>query len=718
MITSSTAGHTGSGADQDSQGRPRSGGPDSTHNADADPGATAWAGPGLLPSAWQSSSTRATAARPNTAAAAAAAAMVPQASTTLATSPWAASLSATTVAAATVRHTAFPASPQSSWSVPGGSPKTTVSSPPSAASAAMFTSPVSPAPSSSSPSLSTSFQSLASPSFPTVVDETAAVTWRAPAARAKFYPVEDSPYVLPYDMSEANRSHLQAPLLSTGGARVLDMGCGSGSWSMDMGRQFPTATIIAADINPPAERPEKCPNNVSFVTEDVRLMTLALRKESWPSAIKELVRITKPGGYVEILEIGWNGPIGSLGRANLQKMTFAIKDFLSRVFDMDEEEFHQFALDMYEECAAAKPSATNSDATLLAVREKLARLRAARLALTQALSQEPNQKAARGDESLGRGMDNRRAAALQHTANNSLLTSDSMSSLSSPRPYGRSPDSDGLQNFEVLASQLDSVASLVDEVAGQAYQLGGASSTTEEPASVDAVSVSGATIGVNRPGSLRVVLPSSLPAGLPRALRDSLRSLDEVDTAGVLEAVNLMLDDLDRRVSLINKVTSDLGVPATPASAASDGVHPSANPSTTLIQNISASPTAASSSTVLQLLSSSLLSPAMTTQTAATDSFPSPVTTVGSLPPRTHSPPSSGTGLRPGSGSDTSASHGDPRLVARAARGASHATPFSPPLNPDWLPLGNGVGLATNPAYQVHMVCLRLPPALFKSQCD
>ncbi|KAJ1567942.1 hypothetical protein HK405_004199 [Cladochytrium tenue] len=420
--------------------------------------------------------------------------------------------------------------------------------------------------------------------------------------------------------------------------------------------------------------------------------------------------------------------------------------------------------------AVAKPEATTSDATLLAVREKLARLRAARSALSQALSQEPQHKAACEQEtgeprsstsptftastarpsasppsapprktsagisirplaapthltlgdsrpannavvgsssscpphppSLGSGMDSRRATARQHATNSSLLPSDSMSSSSSPNPYGQSPDSDGLQNIEVLASQLDSVASLVDEVAGQAHQFGGALPTTEELASADAVSDSGATIGVAHPGFLRVVLPTSLPAGLPRALRDSLRSLDEVDTADVLEAVNLMLDDLDRRVSLINKITSDLGVPATPASGASDGGRPStAYLSTTPFPNNSAAPpTAASSSSAPQLLSSSLSSSAMTTQqTAAIDSFPSPAATVGSFSPR-------GAGLRPGSGSDTS---------TRGLRIPSHAEPFSPLLIHDWPPLANIVGLAANPAYQLlHRLHLNRGPVI------
>ncbi|KAJ1560512.1 hypothetical protein HK405_006842, partial [Cladochytrium tenue] len=142
----------------------------------------------------------------------------------------------------------------------------------------------------------------------------------------------DSLYSLPADAAEKNRLHLQhivlrhlygtlfhAPLRATfeSGGNVLDVGCGSASWSLDVSRLFPRTSVSA-----------------------VRLLFLSIPADSWPGVIRELARVTKPGGYVEVHEfscrvfyfdpknrdevrealeddgplgkLGWNGPLGKL----------------------------------------------------------------------------------------------------------------------------------------------------------------------------------------------------------------------------------------------------------------------------------------------------------------------------------------------------------------------------------------------------------------------
>ncbi|KAJ3033364.1 hypothetical protein HDV00_006472 [Rhizophlyctis rosea] len=144
----------------------------------------------------------------------------------------------------------------------------------------------------------------------------------------------DKLYVLPNDDEEMDRLHLQhyvmklqfksnfsAPvssLLHTPGAKVLDVGCGSGIWAFEMASDFPKSHITGFDLSPVQPSNVK-PKNVEFLTGDLtklplpfadntfdyvhmRLLVLALRTEFWPILIGELVRIVKPGGWLEMTE--------------------------------------------------------------------------------------------------------------------------------------------------------------------------------------------------------------------------------------------------------------------------------------------------------------------------------------------------------------------------------------------------------------------------------
>lgn len=61
------------------------------------------------------------------------------------------------------------------------------------------------------------------------------------------------------------------------------------------------------------EQPLPFPDNTfDFVT--MQLVTTSFRRENWPSVILELVRVTKPGGYIQLLDVDYHiqqlGPIG------------------------------------------------------------------------------------------------------------------------------------------------------------------------------------------------------------------------------------------------------------------------------------------------------------------------------------------------------------------------------------------------------------------------
>ncbi|KAJ1551952.1 hypothetical protein HK405_013286, partial [Cladochytrium tenue] len=64
-----------------------------------------------------------------------------------------------------------------------------------------------------------------------------------------------------------------------GEARVLDMGCGSGAWTLDMAVKYPNASFVGG-----------------------RAMVVAIPKSRWPDDVRELIRVAKPGGYIQLID--------------------------------------------------------------------------------------------------------------------------------------------------------------------------------------------------------------------------------------------------------------------------------------------------------------------------------------------------------------------------------------------------------------------------------
>ncbi len=146
----------------------------------------------------------------------------------------------------------------------------------------------------------------------------------------------DAPYVLPKDMGEVKRLDFQHFLLRNGlqgnyatpigqPKSVLDVGCGTGRWAMEMATLFPNANVIGVDLVPTEEVTfgygmERRPDNYVFVQGNVleglpfanasfdfiheRLLVAALPAARWPGVVNELVRVAVPGGWVELAECG------------------------------------------------------------------------------------------------------------------------------------------------------------------------------------------------------------------------------------------------------------------------------------------------------------------------------------------------------------------------------------------------------------------------------
>ncbi|MFI5273701.1 MAG: class I SAM-dependent methyltransferase [Ktedonobacterales bacterium] len=141
----------------------------------------------------------------------------------------------------------------------------------------------------------------------------------------------NAPYMLPKDDLEINRLDFQhymlryalrgnyaAPLRAP--ASILDVGCGTGRWALEMARLYPQANVVGVDLVAPAIESGEKPENFAFVQGNVleenglpfgpaafdyvhqRFLFAAIPADHWPQVVRELARVTRPGGWVELVE--------------------------------------------------------------------------------------------------------------------------------------------------------------------------------------------------------------------------------------------------------------------------------------------------------------------------------------------------------------------------------------------------------------------------------
>ncbi|GBC03629.1 hypothetical protein RclHR1_05220006 [Rhizophagus clarus] len=105
--------------------------------------------------------------------------------------------------------------------------------------------------------------------------------------------------------------------LIKGGCKVLDIGCGPGTWLLDLSNKYENSHFFGVDIKPIFPQEIK-PNNLEFIETDVtnglsfhdnefdlthaELMSLMFTPQQWDFVLSELIRVTKPGGYIEIAD--------------------------------------------------------------------------------------------------------------------------------------------------------------------------------------------------------------------------------------------------------------------------------------------------------------------------------------------------------------------------------------------------------------------------------
>ncbi len=142
----------------------------------------------------------------------------------------------------------------------------------------------------------------------------------------------ESHYLVPHGSREVHRLDMQhaalhehfgthhfAPVQQPG--RILDVACGTGRWAKDTKERFPNASVTGIDITVPIDIQEQhVPTEYTFIQGNVleplpfpdasfdyvhmRAMFSALPVTKWPEVVRELVRVTAPGGWVELVEGG------------------------------------------------------------------------------------------------------------------------------------------------------------------------------------------------------------------------------------------------------------------------------------------------------------------------------------------------------------------------------------------------------------------------------
>lgn len=143
-----------------------------------------------------------------------------------------------------------------------------------------------------------------------------------------------------YALQTTLRRNYLVPLATLSSKIFLDVGSGTGTWGREICREFPRAQVIGFDIEEAVHDETQVrykfvqgnllqglpfnANTFDYVHQ--RSLVGVIPATSWPYVIGELIRVTRPGGWIELAESsgeGFNpqGPFGAQFTEGLTKIT-------------------------------------------------------------------------------------------------------------------------------------------------------------------------------------------------------------------------------------------------------------------------------------------------------------------------------------------------------------------------------------------------------------
>lgn len=191
--------------------------------------------------------------------------------------------------------------------------------------------------------------------IPTVVMDNEGVSYVMARGRRL---LAEAPDMLPKDANEARRIDFEhhflrntlggnyaAPLAQANA--ILDVGCGVGRWAAEMAALFPNAQVVGFDIVSPLPHAlDPIPPNYRFTRGDalaglpfpdasfdythMRLLFTALPANQWATVVRDLARVTAPGGWLELLEGGLPTTAGSTTGAVADPALAALNQWIKR----------------------------------------------------------------------------------------------------------------------------------------------------------------------------------------------------------------------------------------------------------------------------------------------------------------------------------------------------------------------------------------------------
>ncbi|TDZ26861.1 Secondary metabolism regulator laeA [Colletotrichum orbiculare MAFF 240422] len=149
------------------------------------------------------------------------------------------------------------------------------------------------------------------------------------------YAVDNGAYFVPIDEDEVERLQIMQVVFSivfenslifppiSRPRRILECGSGAGDWAIEVAQQHPSSEVVGIDICPHIWPDEtQTPPNLNLQVDDLngrftfpsnhfdlvhsRMMAGAIHSNRWRDYLRDMYRVLRPGGWVQMVEIYFN----------------------------------------------------------------------------------------------------------------------------------------------------------------------------------------------------------------------------------------------------------------------------------------------------------------------------------------------------------------------------------------------------------------------------